>query len=293
VSNYPKLHPDWVRMREELKNKPNWREDVLGRVRAVLGQWGGWADKIGSGINETEIDASTPINSLFSYQPLDLLYVQFNTHDPITKNDSTRVVRYGPNDAVLMVLVKVPDGDSFKWCLLVRRKYQFAGKDLFVEFSRGWVEKADQKDLGWKLFERDFPGLKDNPIVDSISEEMMGSPVYENNSDKSNKISHHLIIVTLKDSMECGDVQKLLVENKLIQDYPDENLGNLDPKALTSFPMVMELTEAAKLLNNHLSGKEEKLALFGENFSVNCWSRFLSLHGRQFPELLPESVELI
>lgn len=287
MSNY--RHPDWEEEKRVTQNLPKWREQLLAQVAAMLGGWGSWAEKVGFKTNEVQIQFCKPVDSLFSYSPLDILWVRFNTYDAQTKRPATRTVRFSPNTAVLMVLVKVPQGNSWKWYLLARRKYQFAGKDLFTEFSRGWVVNAIDNDQGWKLFERDFPGLKGNPEVAAISEQQMGSMVWENNAEYANKISQHLIVVEMRREVDKGELEKAMVDAKLHQEYGENFSEDLGGKDLSSHPVVIELTEAAMLLNAHLMRRSEaKLALFGEDYSLNAWARFLTLFGRQFPELLPD-----
>lgn len=288
MSNYSR-HPDWEDEKEFTQNQPKWKDQLLARINAVLGEWGSWADKVGYKINEVQIQFKKPIDSYFSYSPLDILWVRFNTYDPQTKRPATRAIRFSPNTASLMVLVKVPCEGSHKWYLLARRKYQFAGKDLFTEFSRGWAKGA-KNDQGWILFKRDFPGLMDNPTVASVHERQMGSLVWENNAEHANKISRHLIVVEMRDEVSREELEKLLVDAKLHQEYKENFSLELTGNDLTSQPVVLGLSEAAKLLNAHLTGqKDTKLALFGEEFSLGSWARFLSLYGKQFPEILPEN----
>jgi len=272
---------------------PKWREKLLERVSSLLGSWGNWATRVGTGRNETQIRFEQPISAMFSFEPLNILYVQFNVLWPQSKRAAKEFVRFGPDTAVLMALVKVPNGNSFDWYLLARRKYQFAARDLFIEFSRGFIKDELDNNQGWKLFERDFPGLKDNPIVTRIFERQMGNRVWENNAQFANKISYHLIVVELEEGIEIEKLQELMVGERLKIECPDENLEDLSGKDLFSHPMVIRLSDAARSLNAHLTGEEEKLAIFGENYSTACWSRFLSVYGWQFPEILPEQVELI
>lgn len=273
---------------QETEGIPDWKAKLLTRLAAALGQWGSWADKVGFNTNEMQIKFKNPIASMFAFEPLDLLWVQFNVLDPQTKKSAKQVVRFGSDTAVVMTLVKVPHQGSFKWYMLARKKYQFAAKDLFFEVTRGWVPGAKNEDQGWKLFERDYPGLKGNPIVAGIREQMIGNPVWENNAQFSNKISYHLVVVELKSEVSGEDLEKLLVTEKLMQEYPGENLDNLTAKDLKSQPLVLELETAATHLNAHLTRKDKKLFLFGENYSGAIWAKFLSLWGYQFPHLMPE-----
>lgn len=321
MSNYPR-HPDWEAEKELTRNKPNWKEALLARVGAVLGEWSSWADKVGYKVNEVQIQQARPIDSFFSYSPLDVLWVRFNTWDPQTKRPSTRAVRFGPPTATLMLLIKVPNGNSFEWYLLARKKYQFASKEMSTEFSRGFVKGTINNDQGWKLLERDFPGLKGDPSVVSISEQQLGSAVWENNAEHANKTSQHLIVIEMQPGTTASDIEKVLISNKLRQEYKDNYSETLGKEDLMSTPVVMPIEEAAKLLNAHLSSQEASnsaaseqlddlvnlrsdkildqikkfevsnikpvpLAMFGEEFSISCWTKFLSLFGHQFKNLMP------
>jgi len=287
MSNHPKLHPDWGQLRESVKGKP-WKSALVTSLKAFLGfwGWGEWANIIGSGLKETEIDARNPIAGFFGFEPLHLLWVQFNTFDQNTKKPSRRTVRFGPDDGVLLTLAKVPDGNSFKWYLLARRKYQFGAKDLFFEFLRGWVPDSTNEDRGWKLLGRDLPGLKDSPLVSSIFEQKITSPIWENTADQNNKITRHLIVVTFEEEISQSDLQKMLTDAKIQTEYPDE--PNVNAEFLTSHPLVIPLGEAAGMLNaySELNGKD--LYQFGEDFSVSTWALFLIRWGWQFPHLMPE-----
>lgn len=287
MSNHPKLHSDWIQLRESLKNKP-WQDQLLTGLKGFLGfwKWDKWASRVGSSLNQIEIDSRKPIESFFSFDPLRHLFVKYNVFEPNTKNPGTRTVFYTGDTGVLMVLVKVPDGESFKWYLLARRKDQFAAKDLFFEFFRGYLDGSTAEDRGWRIFERDLSGLKDNPLVASIYEQKMVNPVFEDNAFRVNKITRHLIVVTLNQAVGKDELQSMLVEARLKVEYPDES--DIDSKYLTSYPLVMELDEAAKILNSYSELREENLAFFGENFSVTSWAMFLSRWGWQFPHLMPE-----
>lgn len=288
MSNYPR-HPDWEAEKELTRNESNWKEKLLTRVGAVLGEWGSWADKVGYKTNEVQIQFKKPIDSFFSYSPLDVLWVRFNTWDPQTKRPSTRAVRFGPPTATLLLLVKVPKGNSFEWFLLTRKKYQFASKEMSTEFSRGWVKGTMNNDQGWKLLERDFPGLKGDPSVVSISEQQLGSSVWENNAEHANKNSQHLIVIEMRPGTTASEIEKILISNKLRQEYKENYSETLGREDLNSTPVVMPIEEAAKLLNAHVSGSENaKLAQFGEEFSISCWTKFLSLYGHQFRNLMPD-----
>lgn len=274
---------------QDTEGTKNWKEELLTRLGSALGPWGNWAKKVGTGKNEMQIRYKQPINSMFSFGPLDLLWVQFNVLEPQTKEHGTQVVRFGPDTAVLMTLVKIPDKDSFKWYMLARKKYQFAAGDLFFEESRGWIPNTNVENQGIGLLNRDFPGLKTSPIVKAIDAQMIGSQVWENNSQQANKISYHLVVVELKEEISSQDLEKLLVSEKIRQEHQGKNLESVTAKDLRSQPTVLELEVAASYLNAHtFTGKKEDLFRFGENFSGNIWARFLGRHGWQFPTLMPE-----
>lgn len=279
-------HPDWEAEKDITKNQPKWKENLLSRVSALLGEWGSWADKVGFRSNEVQIQYKNPIDSYFSYTPLGVLWVRFNTWDPQTKRPATRAVRFGPDTATLMVLVKIPNGKSYEWYLLARKKYQFAGKDLFVEFSRGWMKAGIKiENYGWKLFERDFPGLRENPSVASIYEERMGNPIWENDADLANKTSKHLIVIEMLPGTDIDQIQKELVDAKLHQENGEDYPDYLDEDDLVSKPVVFTMDDAASLINSHIMNDENaKLAMFGEDFTEKCWDRFMNIHGWQFPQ---------
>lgn len=271
----------------------DWKQQLLARIGSALGPWKDWAKKVGTGKNEMQIRYKKPIAGMFSFDPLDLLWIQFNVLEPQTKEHGTQVVRFGPNTAVLMALVKVPHGDSFKWYMLARKKYQFAAGDLFFEESRGWIPDAGQQQ-GIGLLNRDFPGLQSSEFVKRIDEQAIGNQVWENNSQYSNKISYHLIVVETKEKVDKEFLQAFLSEEKIKQDYNGKNLEGLTAKDLKSQPLVIEIEEAAKYLNAHtFTGEEEDSFRFGENFSGNIWARFLGRYGWQFPTLMPEHGEKI
>lgn len=285
--NYPRPF-----LAEEMRltaGNPTWREDLLKEVGSSLGKWKGWATKVGTGKNEMQIRFVEPIAAQFSFPNLNLRWVQFRTLQAQTKHDTTQVVRFGPDTAVTMVLVKVPYQGSFKWLMLARRKYQFAGKDLFIEINRGWGS-ADVSDdqHGLEIFKRDYPGFAEQDIVKSVTHHLVGTPVWENNAQYANMISYHLVVVELKGEIGNEQLQKLLVEEKIKQEYPGEKLEDFEANDLVSCPIVFDLPDAARYLNAHLNGKPEKLAFFGENYSIAMWSRFLSLYGNQFPSVLPD-----
>lgn len=285
MSNHKSL--DLLAEMQDTEGVKDWKAKLLARLESALGQWGKWADKVGFGINEMQIKFKQPIASMFAFEPLDILWVQFNVLEPQTKKSAKQVVRFGSDTAVLMTLVKVPHQGTFKWYMLARKKYQFAAKDLFFECSRGWVANAKKEDQGWKLFERDYPGLKDSQLVSGITEQMIGNPVWENNAQFSNKIGYHLVVVEIAKEVSKDELEKLLVTKKLEQEYLGENTQGMTAKDLKSCPVVIELELAASHLNAHLEGSGDKLYLFGENYSLAIWPKFLSLWGWQFPNLMP------
>lgn len=288
MSNHPPVHPDWVTEQDVTRRTQNWKESLLSKVRGQLEEWGDWADKVGFKIKEVQIQFKSPIDSLFKFEPLNLMWVRFNTYDAITKKPAMRTVRFGPNTARLMALVKVPKGESFDLFLLARRKYQFASKELFTELTRGFDPK---KEKGWGLFERDFPGLKGHKSVVSIKEKQMGNVFFENNTEMANIESEHLIVVEMLEGTTLEQIQSILIDAKLQKVYGE--MSGYGQEDLESEPVVMPVIEAAKLLNGHYEGKNIPLALYGEQNSRGIWGTFLALHGKQFPELLPEQEEMI
>lgn len=288
-----KMHPDWVHEREELANKANWREAILSVVADVVSKKGHSLSNVGSGVHEIQLrpvnleDSMSPIVSMSSYFTLGLTWLELAVWEANTKKPGTRMVRFGPDVGVVMTLVKVPNSDStWTWYLVCRRKYQLAGSDLFFEFTRGWIKDATDEDRGRKLVERDYPGL--TALAASVRVEHMGTPVWENNAEFANKISHDLVVITMTKHISKEDLQKLLVTERAKIEYPDsQEPERIDGIWLTTCPWVMEIHEAGKFLNAHLEGTAEKLAFFGENYSMNAWGRFLSRWSWQFPDLVP------
>ena len=294
----------WREEIEKTRRVPHWKDELLSRAGALLGEWGRDVRRIGYKINETQIQHEFPISSLFSFKPLHVLFVQFNTWEPITKKPGTRVVRFGPNTACLMVLVKNPleSGEGYEWLLLARRKYQFAaGQQHFTEFSRGFTPGKMDSDQGCHLFDRDFPGFRVNgqgaDFVENVFHTQLGRGVFENTGEYNNKASKHLIVVTLKRHLSKDELKAVLVAGRLEAEYRDNpdypDLSELDGRDLVSEPMVFELTEAAKLLNAHLEGDKEACETqFGEVYSLSCWEHFLTLYGHQFPDITPKECTL-
>lgn len=294
MSNSPPLHPDWIAERALTRNKARWRDELLTRVGAINNHSKEWATHVGSGVHQTQLQYDFPVSNFFSYPELGLVWAQLRVWEPNTKRPGTRVIRFGPDTGVLMVLIKVPnEKGSFDMFLLARRKYQLAGKGLFFEFARGWSPGSTKEDRGWKILEKDFPGVKDSPLVASIKETKLGCPIWENNSELSNKITHHLVVVTLRDGVTIDNFKRMLVWERVKFEYLNENPMEFDSDFLTVNPIVLQLTMAAELLNNSLIEQEETSNLFGENFSISTWTRFLALHGWQFPEIQPERAEAI
>lgn len=296
-------HPgneQWLEEIETTQAQEGWKDELLSRVRAVLGKHGSEISKVGYKINETQIQYESPINAMFSFKPLKVMWVQYNTYDPFTKKPGTRTVRYGPETASLMVLVKNPKPDgSFDWYLLARKKYQIAIQSHSVEFSRGWVpDETKDSNMGWYLFDRDFPGFRVNGVgadfVKSIYCTSITQPVWENTGEANDHISQHLIIVTLNRHLGKNELKEILVKECLKKEYLDKpgyfDLNKLDHNDLTSEPMIYDLVEAAKFLNTSFSEKktDENSSVLNEKFSCFCWNSFLSSFGWQFPEIMPE-----
>lgn len=286
----------WLEEVKKTSQVPGWKEKLITRVNGVLSSFGGRLRRIGYRINEIQIQHDVPIASFFSFLPLKIAWVQFNTWDPFTKKPGTRVLRFSDDTASLIGLVKSPKEDGgYDWYLLARKKYQFGVQDQFVEFSRGWVPGNLPNEMGWAILDRDYPGLRD--IAAKMYHTQLGKEVWENTAEFTNKISHHLIIITLKTSMTKEELKEKVVVKRLEQEYK-EVPGYPDPshfneRDLVSEPMVFDLDEAAKLLNVHLVVKDEvRQPIYGENYSISCWTRFLSLYGGQFPHLMPKSGEL-
>jgi hypothetical protein len=294
MSNRPPLHPDWAAERNQTRNKGDWRKDLLTRI-AGISQWAAaWATWVGSGLHETQIRFDKPVNSLFSFDQLDLVWVQFKVWEPNTKNPGTRVVRFGPDVGAIFCVVKVPREDgTFEYYCLARQKYQLGGKDLFFEFTRGWVPGSTSSDRGAKLLERDFPGISRSPLVSEIKQKELGHPIFENNAEFCNLLTSHLMVITLAQGVSIDDFYTMLVTERARAEYENISPLELDPEFLKVKPVLMELGVAAKHLNAQLTGLQGKKAFFGENYSMGLWTRFLALHGWQFPELFPEKGEEI
>lgn len=288
----------WLEEIEQTRKVHGWKEVLFSRVGALLGEWGRDLKRIGYRINETQIQFKFPIGSMFSFKPLRVMFVQFNVWEPITKRPGTRVVRFGPNTASLMVLVRVLKSDGGdEWYLLARKKYQFAAQEHFVEFSRGYLPGKMDSDMGWALLDRDFPGFRVNgqlqESVENIRHTQLGRGVKENTAEYNNSAFSHLIVVTLSRHLSKDELKDLLVKASLEKeyggnsDYPDP--GKLDGSDLVCEPMVFELSEAARLLNAHLEeGGEVRSPFFGEQYSLDCWMKFLALFGWQFPDAAPK-----
>lgn len=292
--NRPPLHSDWVSEREQTQNVGNWRTNLLSRIGALNNAAKDWADYVGHGIREIQIRFEQPVNAQFSFETQkeapNLTWAQINVWEPNTKRQGTRVIRFAPDSGVLMALVKVHTDTGFQFYLLFRQKYQFAGKAHFFEFPRGWV-KSDVKNRGKDILERDFPGVVGNPMVSDIQESMLGATVWENNAEYSNKITHHLVVITLRKGVGIHQFKDMLIQERLKKEYPGKH--GYSSEFLTITPSLISLPEAAEALNSHLSDDPNLHYFFGENYSIETWTRFLAIHGKQFPDLVPAQADTI
>lgn len=292
MSNRPPFHTDWIRERQETKDVADWRGDLLSRVGSLSRYAREWATQVGHGSHEIQIQYERPINASFSFDRPDLVWTQLKVWEPNTKKPGTRVIRFGPDTGVLMCLVKVPTEHGFDWYLLFRRKYQLAGKALFFEYSRGWTPGSTNEDRGRGILERDFPGIVGSPMVAEIKESKLGAPVWENNAELSNKITHHLIVITLQKGVGIHEFGEMLTEERVKEEFSEYRF-DIEREFLTTTPTLLPLNEAAEVLNSHLTDDPNLHYFFGENFSVGTWTRFLAIHGRQFPHLMPKASEEI
>lgn len=274
----------------------NWKDELLSRVNNFLASYAGQIRQVGARINEIQMQFDFPIASFFSFQPLKAAWVQFNVWEPFSRKPGTRVLRFSEPTGCLMTLVRSPTEDGgWDWYLLSRRKYQFGIGNQIIEFSRGWVTGNEPNEMGWALMDRDYPGLKGADFVSGIHHTMLGSEVWENTAELTNKTSYHIVVVSLARSITKEELKNILVRYKLKKEYDGipgySNIDLLDEGDLVSEPMVFELEEAAQYLNTHLTGKAEK-PFFGEAYSLSCWSRFLAVCGKRFSHLMPDSCKL-
>jgi len=282
-------NPLWIEEVQKTSEIPGWKENLLTRVNATLSSFGGRIlKKIGFRIDEVQLQYDAPILAFFSFlsqdDPEKVAWVQFRTWDPFTKKPGTRTLRFSPETACLMVLVRSPHQDgSYDWYLLARKKYQFGVQEHFIEFSRGWLPDIPASQAGWFLLDRDYPGLRN--LAKKINHRQLDE-VWENTAEFTNKISYHVIVVTLDKPLNKEQLKKLLVKERLKKEW-EEGYDQLDETDLVQEPKVFDLEEAASLLNSHLVGNAKK-PLFGENYSLSCWSRFLAICGKRFPHLLPD-----
>lgn len=282
-----------------------WADVLLRRINTTLSSFHGEVKDVGRHIGAVQFQWKNPINSYLYYEPLNLAWVQFNTWDAFTKNPGTRTIRFGPDIGSVMVLVRSPkstESDEYDWYLLARNKYQPAMQARFAEFSRGWDTEGHPNNIGWALFDRDFPGFKDEngegaDFVAGIRLIELGKSVPENTAEFINNITYHLIVVTLAKPMSAYELKGILVLNRKQREYENkpgyEDLTILDESDLTSEPMVLPIESAAKHLNGHLTKSEDaRPTMLGENFSISCWARFLALYGSEFPDITPKTVSL-
>lgn len=280
------------------RDKAQWKEELLGRVNAELAPFGGSRSKVGHRIDEVQIQQRFSTNTKIIFEDLGIAWVQFNTYDPYTKKPAYRTLRFSPDPGCLMLLVRSPkdDGD-YDWYLLARKKYQFGAEKHLIEFSRGWIPDCQPNEMGWDLMDRDFPGLRD--IAINIHHTQLGSAPWENTAEFANKISYHIIVVTLAKPMTKEELKKRLVQVRIRYEYEGKpgysNLDRLAKNDLVSEPMVFDLEEAAGYLNAHLTDDPEATdVFFNEDFSRACWTAFLSTCGwKHFPHLMPETCDIL
>jgi hypothetical protein len=292
------VHPGtdgWKEEIQETRNIQGWRENLINRVRATLGPNGDFINRVGYKINETQIQYHDPINALFSFKPLGIYFAQFNTWDAVTKKAGTKFVRVSPNTACLLVLVKVPDNKGgYNFYFLARKKDQFAAQTRFTEISRGFNPGVLDSEMGWFLFDRDFPAFRKtgqfDDAIEGIYHTQLGQGVLEDTAQQNNSIFYHIVVVTLKNYVSKEQLQALLVKGSVEKqfgdnpDYPD--LDALKASDLITEPVVFELAEAVSIFDKVLSNeKDETKPYFKEQYSVNSWLRFVNAYGHQFPEI--------
>lgn len=273
-----------------------WEESVIRRINMAVGPHANWIKQVGRNINEMQIQFDAPIKyPIQKYDDLELYWVEFNTYEPITKKPSTRTVRFSWDTGTIMVLVRSPKEDgNYDYYLLGRRKYHIPAQGHVIEFDRGWTLGKRFTDAGLFLFNRDFASLE---TLGKVWHTELGNSVYENDAEFCNFHGCHLFLVTLDKPMSKDDLKSFLVEKCLEKEYANRreeypDLSLLGIQDLVNEPVVMELADAAKALNAHVAGQNAKSWLFGEDFSIKCWARFLALYGDQFPHLKPEQRRL-
>lgn len=281
--------------RDEIKvtsEIPGWEDSVIRRINKAVGPHAGWIKQVGRGTNEIQIQFDEPIHyPIQSFNDLDIYWVEVNTYDAITKKPGTRTIRFSWDTGTIMVLVRSPKENGYDYYLVARRKYHIPAQGHVTEFDRGWAFGKRFVDAGWHLFERDFASLEE---IGKVWYDSLGDSVLENDAEFCNYHGCHLFLITLDKPMTKGDLASFLVQKSLEKEYANRrneypDLSVLTGKDLASEPVVMDLSEAALALNAHLEGKNAKKWLFGEDFSIKCWTRFQSLYGGQFPELMPTS----
>ncbi len=289
---------EWRKEVKQTRQIPDWEQKLLERVNGIVPSLTGNVRKVGSRIDEVQVQYDRPISAFYGFQNLDIAWVQLNVWEAFTKTAGVRTLRFSPDTASLMVLVRSPKeegNEDYDWFLLARKKYQIGVGAHFVEFSRGWAQQGPKNNAGWNLFDRDFPGLRDPDLVEGLFHTQLGSEIWENTAEFINKTSKHLVLVTLKKPMQKLELEEFLVREKVKKEYKDReypNLETLGKDDLMSRPMVFELEEAANLLNAHLTEEDPKIPYFGETFSLSCWSQFLATCGHKFPGLAPNTCKL-
>lgn len=278
---------------------PKWKEELLSRANNFLGFYAGMIRQVGFRISEVQLQYDSPIDAFVSFQPLKAAWAKLNVWEPFTRKPGTRMIRFSEPTGTLMLLVRSPkDNGDWDWYLLCRKKYQFGAGGHIVEFTRGWVLGNKPNEMGWALLDRDYPGLNGADFVKGIKHTMLGSEVWENTAEFTNKTSDHIIVVTLSRAITKEELKKILVREKLNNEYDNvrgySHIDHFDETDLVSEPMVFALEEAAVLINAHLTNDPTKGDYFKEKFSRDTWRGFLATCGwKHFPHLMPETCDVL
>lgn len=301
---------DWLEELAITRKIKGWESTLLSQINLRLKNFNGTVERVGRNIGDIQFQFDSPIKQVAEFvskvnSKLSVAWVTFRTWDPITRKAGERTLRFGPDTACAMVLVRSPKptGDGFDWYLLARSKYQLAVQNKFVEFSRGWDIGDHPSDAGWTLLRRDFPGFTEGKsgasgLVKSIKHLPLGGPVHENTAEFMNDTSDHLIVVTLSEPMDIETLRKLLIKAKIEQEYGERetaypDLSALEAEDLFSQPMVFTLEEAAKHLNANLTAEgTEPGSMFREVFTMRAWKHFLAVYGDEFPHVKPQAKPL-
>ena len=303
------VDPAWLAELAITRKIKGWENALLGQINLRLKNFDGAIQRVGRNIGDIQFQFSAPIKQVAEYisevnTKLSVAWVTFRTWNPITRKKGEHTLRFGPDTACAMVLVRSPklNGGGFDWYLLARSKYQLAVQNKFVEFSRGWDIGDPPSDAGWTLLRRDFPGLAEGnsgaeALVKSIKHQPMGGPVHENTAEFMNDTSDHLIVVTLSKHMGIEALRELLITAKVEQEYGEREeypeLSLLEAEDLFSQPMAFTLEEAAKHLNANLADMgTEAGSMFREVFTMRAWRHFLAVYGDEFPQVKPQTKPL-